>query len=295
MKRLIAMAATLAALTTACAESGAQPLGPAPGVGSGSPSSSTSPSGSPTTPSPSPSPIPTRSVTYEVWFNYDGYLFVTHRTEPFTDGVGTRALQILLGGPTNEESAAGVSSAITPGTDLLGLLIDHGVATVYLSEAFTAEETPAIAVGSLSQIVYTLTQFDSIDEVLFDVNGVPLTNFGGYELDGPQRRADFADQLPFILVESPGIGQRVSSPVTIAGTADVFEAVVSIAILDEHGRTVASTFTMATCGTGCRGSYATDVRYHVRTRQPGTLRVYEVSAMDGSPIHVVEIPVILTP
>jgi hypothetical protein len=75
----------------------------------------------------------------------------------------------------------------------------------------------------------------------------------------------------------------------------VFEAVVSIAILDEHGRTVASTFTMATCGTGCRGSYATDVRYHVDTRQPGTLRVYEVSAKDGSPIHVVEIPVILTP
>jgi spore germination protein GerM len=293
MKRLIAMAVTLATLTAACAESGARSLGPAPG--SGSPSSSTSPSGSPTTPSPSPSPIPTRSVTYQVWFNYDGYLFVTHRTEPFTEGVGTRAVQILLGGPTHEESAAGVSSAITPGTDLLGLLIDQGVATVYLSEAFTAEETPAIAVGSLSQIVYTLTQFDSIDEVLFDVNGSPLTNFGGYELDRPQRRADFADQLPFILVESPGIGERVSSPVTITGTANVFEAVVSIAILDERGRTVASTFTMATCGTGCRGSYATDVRYHVGTRQPGTLRVYEVSAKDGSPLHVVEIPVTLTP
>jgi spore germination protein GerM len=293
MKRLIAVAVTLATLTAACAESGARSLGHAPG--SGSPSSSTSPSGSPTTPSPSPSPIPTRSVTYQVWFNYDGYLFVTHRTEPFTEGVGTRAVQILLGGPTHEESATGVSSAITPGTDLLGLLIDQGVATVYLSEAFTAEETPAIAVGSLSQIVYTLTQFDSIDEVLFDVNGSPLTNFGGYELDRPQRRADFADQLPFILVESPGIGDRVSSPVTITGTANVFEAVVSIAILDERGRTVASTFTMATCGTGCRGSYATDVRYHVGTRQPGTLRVYEVSAKDGSPLHVVEIPVTLTP
>jgi hypothetical protein len=293
MKRLIALAATLAALSTACAESGAQPLGPAPG--SVSPSSSTSPGGSPTTSSPSPSSIPTRSVTYEVWFHFDGYLFVTHRTEPFTEGVGTRALQILLGGPTNEESAAGVSSAITPGTDLLGLLIDPGVATVYLSEAFTAEETPAIAVGSLSQIVYTLTQFDSIDEVLFDVNGVPLTNFGGYELDRPQRRADFADQLPSILVRSPGIGEQVSSPVTISGSANVFEAVVSITILDEHRRTVASSFTMATCGTGCRGSYATDVRYEVGTRQPGTIRVYEVSAKDGSPLHVVEIPVTLTP
>ena len=294
MKRLIAMAATLAALTTACAESGAQPLGPAPSNDS-SPASSPSPTGSPSPPSPSPSPIPARDFTYEVWFNYDGYLFVTHRTEPFVPGVGARSVEAVLEGPTNDESAAGLSSAINPGTRLLGLTIHSGVATVNLDETFGAEETPATAVGSLSQIVYTLTQFDSIDGVVFEVGGSRLTNFGGYELRGPQRRASFADQLPAILVESPGIGERVSSPVTISGSADVFEAVVSIAILDEHGRTVASSFTMATCGTGCRGSYTADVRYDVGTRQPGTIRVYEVSAKDGSPIHVVEIPVLLTP
>ena len=292
MKRLIAMAATLAALTTACAESGAQPLGPAPGHGS--PSPSTSP-GSSVTPSESPSPVPTRTMTYELWFNLDGFLFVTHRTEPFTPGVGVRTLEALLGGPNAAETAAAVGTAINPGTRLLGLTIHDGVATVNLDETFDGQETPAIAVGSLSQIVYTLTQFDSIDGVRFEVNGTPLTNFGGYELDGPQGRASFADQLPAILVQSPGIGERVSSPVTISGTADVFEAVVSIAILDEHRRTVASTFTMATCGTGCRGSYTTDVRYDVGTRQPGTIRVYEVSAKDGSPLHIVEIPVILTP
>jgi hypothetical protein len=233
-------------------------------------------------------------MTYEVWFNYEGYLFVTHRTEPFTEGVGTRAIQILLGGPTNAEAAAGVNSAIAPSTDLLSLLIDDGVATVDLSTAFTSVDTSAVVVGSLSQIVYTLTQFDSIQEVLFQVDGTPLTNFGGYELDGPQRRANFADQLPWILVQSPRMGQRVSSPVTISGSANVFEAVVSISVLDEQGRTVASTFTMATCGTGCRGKFSTDVRYDVGTTQPGTIRVYEVSAMDGSQINVVDIPVTLT-
>jgi hypothetical protein len=295
MKRLIAMVATLAALTTACAESGAQPLGPAPSNEPSSPAASPSPTGSPSPPSPSPSPIPARDFTYEVWFNYDGYLFVTHRTEPFVPGVGARSVEAVLEGPTNEESAAGLSSAINPGTRLLGLTIHSGVATVNLDETFGAEETPATAVGSLSQIVYTLTQFDSIDGVVFEVGGTRLTNFGGYELRVPQRRASFADQLPAILLESPGIGERVSSPVTISGSADVFEAVVSIAILDEHGRTVASSFTMATCGTGCRGSYTVDVRYDVGTRQPGMIRVYEVSAKDGSPLHVVEIPVLLTP
>lgn len=232
-------------------------------------------------------------MTYELWFNYDGSLFVTRRTEPFTPAVGTRAVEALLDGPTAAERAANLGTTINPGTTLLDLTIDDGVATVSLDGTFTAEETPAIAVGSLAQVVYTLTQFASVEGVVFEVDGRRLTNFGGYEVDGAQRRRHFADQLPFILVEDPAIGERVSSPVHISGTADVFEAVVSVEILDRQGRTVASTFTMATCGTGCRGTYATDVRYDVDGTQPGTIRVYEVSAMDGSPIHVVDIPVTL--
>jgi hypothetical protein len=284
MKRLIAKLGVLAVLTAACAESGAQPLGPAPS------DQPPSPTASPT----SPSPTAARDFTYEVWFNYDGSLFVTHRTEAFVPGVGARSIESLLEGPTNAESAAGLHSEIQPGTHLLGLTIDDGVATVNLDHAFTSQETPAIAVGSLSQIVYTLTQFDSIDGVRFEVDGTPLTNFGGYEMDGAQRRSNFADQLPFILVQDPHIGERVSNPVHISGTADVFEAVVSIAILDRDGKVIASTFTMATCGTGCRGTWETDVAYDVAENQRGTIHVYEVSAMDGSEIHVVDIPVTLT-
>jgi len=291
MKRLIAMTAVLAALTAACAESGAQPIGPAPSAES--PSPSISPSGSPS-PSVSPSPTQAESMTYELWFTYDGSLFVTHRTEPFTPAVGTRALEALFDGPTSAERSADIGTTINPGTRLHGLTIEDGVATVDLDDTFVDQETPAIAVGSLAQVVYTLTQFDRIQGVVFEVDGRPLTNFGGYEIDGAQRRANFADQLPFILVQTPLFGERVSSPVHISGTADVFEAVVSIAILDQNGRVIASTFTMATCGTGCRGTWETDVAYDVAATQHGTIHVYEVSAMDGSEIHVVDIPVTLT-
>jgi len=235
-------------------------------------------------------------MTYELWFGYDGFLFVTHRTEPFTPGVGRRAVEALLEGPTDAERDVRVGTSINLGTRLLDLTIDDGVATVDLDATFAVDETLASVVDSLAQVVYTLTQFDSVKGVVFEVEGDPLFEYlGSDKVDGLQRRADFVDQLPFILVESPGIGERVSSPVTIEGTANVFEAVVSIEILDRNGDTIASTFTMATCGTGCRGSYKTDVRYEVATRQPGTIRVYEVSAMDGSPIHIVEIPVMLTP
>lgn len=285
MKRLIASAALLALLATACAETGAQPLGLAPGGGP-----TRSPSGDPD----SPSPIPDRVMTYELWFNLDGFLFLTHRTEPFEPAVAARAVESLLEGPDRDEQAAQVGTSINPGTQLLGITIDDGVATVDLDATFTDQETPAIAVGSLSQVVYTLTQYDTIRGVVFEVEGAPLTNFGGYELDGAQSREDFADQLPWILVESPSIGELLSSPVTVSGTADVFEATVSIDILDEGGDTIASTFTTATCGTGCRGTYSTDVQFQVGSTQPGTVRVYEVSAMDGSPQNVVEIPVTLT-
>jgi hypothetical protein len=288
MKRLIASAALLALLAllaTACAETGAQPLGPAP-----SGERTSSPSGEPA--SPSPSKVP--KTTFEVWFTYGGSLFVTHRTRPETSSEEAQALDGLFAGPTDEERAAGVGTEIGPDIEWTDLLVDDRVATVTLNDAFMDQETPAIAVARLAQIVYTLTQYDTIDGVLFEVEGMPLTNFGGYGIPRPQRREDFADQLPWILVEAPGIGHRVSSPVTIAGSADVFEAVVSISILDENGNTIASTFTMATCGTGCRGTYSTDVEFPIETTQPGTIHVYEVSAMDGSEINVVDIPVTLT-
>jgi hypothetical protein len=293
MKRLVAVTTLLAALATACAETGAQPIGPAP---SDEPVGSPSPSVEPTPPTPTPTetPTPDRFVTYEVWFSYDGMLFLTHRTESFVPAVGSLSLESLFEGPTRAERNAEVGSSIVPGTTLLGLTISEGLATVNLDDTFVSEETPAIAVGSLAQVVYTLTQFDSVEGVRFQVNGSPLRNFGGYELGGPQRRVDFLDQLPAILVTSPTIGERVDDPIRIAGTADVFEAVVSISIYDQAGRVIASSFTMATCGTGCRGTYETEVRYDVGTTQPGTVRVYEVSAMDGSSINVVDIPVTLT-
>lgn len=85
------------------------------------------------------------------------------------------------------------------------------------------------------------------------------------------------------------------SPVTVAGTADVFEASVSVRIQDAVNNTIAETFTSATCGSGCRGDFSVDVPYSVGTEQRGVIEVFEVSAEDGSRTNVVRIPVTLTP
>jgi Immunoglobulin-like domain of bacterial spore germination len=98
---------------------------------------------------------------------------------------------------------------------------------------------------------------------------------------------------PAIVVTSPRSGDEVSSPVSIDGNADVFEATVSIDILDSAGKPIVRTFTTASCGTGCRGTFSKAVRFTVDTTQPGTIRVYESSAEDGKPINVVDIPITL--
>jgi len=98
---------------------------------------------------------------------------------------------------------------------------------------------------------------------------------------------------PAIVVTSPRPGDEVSSPLTIRGNADVFEATVSISILDAAGNEIVRTFTTATCGTGCRGTFSKAVRFEVTETQSGIVRVYESSAEDGTPINVVDIPVTL--
>lgn len=102
-------------------------------------------------------------------------------------------------------------------------------------------------------------------------------------------------RLDPIEVTAPERNAAVTSPVTISGTADVFEATVSIRILDEMGNVIQETFTTAACGTGCRGDYTETVRFSVDGEQAGTIQVFEFSAKDGSMINVVRIPVTLMP
>ena len=98
---------------------------------------------------------------------------------------------------------------------------------------------------------------------------------------------------PAIAVTTPLEGDRVRSPIVVSGTADVYEATVSIRVKDSHGKVIAETFTTATCGSGCRGRYLERVEYEVDEDQGGTVEVYSVSAENGEPMHMVKIPVVL--
>jgi hypothetical protein len=98
-----------------------------------------------------------------------------------------------------------------------------------------------------------------------------------------------------IVVDEPIENARVSSPVLVSGVANVFEGTVSIRIVDENGAVLSEDFTTATCGSGCLGTYRTRVRFQVDHEQRGSIQVFESSAENGEPLHMVEIPVRLVP
>jgi hypothetical protein len=283
MKRFGTLVLIAGLFAAGCSSKSSGSLGPAPTGSSPSPvqSPTVTPSATPTetpkiTPSPTGAPF-----TFEVWFMRDGTLFPTTRTEPFQPAVAGLALDALLAGPNSAEDGAGVDSTIPTGsTATITAPISNGLAVVDLSVPGPSADGEELRLG---QVVYTLTQYSTISKVRFVGDSKTYS------------RQSLEDLLPPIVVEAPLIGQRVSSPVTIAGTATVFEATVSIRILDANGKELANTFTTATCGTGCRGDYSVAVSYSVGHEQQGTIEVFESSAQDGSAINVQSIPVTLTP
>jgi hypothetical protein len=263
----------------------ASPTAGAPESPTGSPTAEPADGPNSTGPNSTGPDSPDRTTTVQVWLTRTGEVFPTSRTRPFTVATSRLALTELAAGPTAAEAAAGVRTGMAPGT-AFDVSISGGVATVDLPESFYAGGRDAARLRQ-AQVVFTLTQFPSVSKVGFQADGEALA--------APVGRADYDDLLPLIVVTSLVIGERVTSPVTVAGTANVFEATVSIRILDASGAPVAATFTTATCGSGCRGDYSTAVAYRVATEQAGTVQVYMVSPEDGSPTRLVDIPVILVP
>ena len=198
------------------------------------------------------------------------------RVVPKSAAVATAAMNALLAGPTAKEAGdRTMTTAIPDGTGLLGVTIKNGVATVNLSTEFDSGGGTASLQYRLAQVVYTLTQFTTIKSVVFQIEGQTVTVFGseGIVLDGPVGRADYTAQLPAIFVDRPAYGAAIGNPAKVSGNADVFEATFRAAILDGSGKTLVDQQVMASCGTGCRGTFSVTLPYTVGKAQYGTLRV----------------------
>lgn len=207
--------------------------------------------------------------------------------------VAADAVTGLLEGPSAQEAEIGFTTAIPEGTELLGVDIAGGVATVDLSEEFGTGGGSLSMMSRVAQVVFTLTQFPTVDSVAFSIEGEPVTALGGEGLllEAPQTRADWEDLSPAILVESPLPFAEVTSPLQVTGTANTFEAVFQLNVTDGEGLIVYDQHHMATSGTGTRGTFDVTATFEVPRPGQGAVIVFEYSAKDGSQINIVEVPV----
>ena len=105
------------------------------------------------------------------------------RTVPRSTATATAAMKALLAGPSAKERATvwPIETLIPAGTKLLGIEISGGLATVDLSAEFASlspdddwDLGSYSLHGRLAQVVYTLTQFTTVDRVNFKLEGKPV-------------------------------------------------------------------------------------------------------------------------
>jgi hypothetical protein len=231
------------------------------------PATTTSATPPPTAPTSSTT-APEPKLALRIYLVRDGRVAPVPRLVPNTPAVGQAALEELQAGPTADERGGGLSTAIG-NLRLTGLSIRNG-------EADLGELTHVSQLAE-AQIVYTLTQFPTVRKV----------RIGDDVLD----RGDLEDVTPVILVESPLPGETVTSPITVRGTSNTFEATMRVEIRRGTEVLVAETVT-ASSGSGERGTFAASLDV---SASPGsiTLVAFEPSAENGQPLHTVRIPLTL--
>ncbi|MGA8040464.1 MAG: Gmad2 immunoglobulin-like domain-containing protein [Acidimicrobiia bacterium] len=170
----------------------------------------------------------------------------------------------------------------------------NGVRVVDMSPEF-AQGSGSGLLGDftmLNQLIYTAgLDSEATTQVQFTVGGQPVTQFGtdGLDISGPLDRESFIDNLNSVIPTSAAAGSG-SDPLLLLGKANVFEATVSLELVDLDGNVVYQDFTTASCGTGCWGDFSFDIDYDFSTG-PVSIRLFWNSAKDGSPTDVVTMPV----
>lgn len=99
-----------------------------------------------------------------------------------------------------------------------------------------------------------------------------------------------------IVVTEPTVGQRVKSPIRVAGRARVFEAQFQVVLRNQAGTLLVQQSVMASVGAPEWGEFSLELPYASPGRETlATLEVFSQSPRDGSVINLVRVPVTLLP
>ena len=231
-------------------------------------------------------------------------IVASHRTiqlddEATTAEVAAAALAAVIAGPDDAEAEIGFSNAVPSATVVNGVTIADATATVDLSGEFEAAAGAFSDTLRVAQVVFTLTAVDGVDAVRFVIDGTPRDIVGSHgvavDAEGGVARDDLPEARPPILVESPGVEMMVSSPLTVTGESNTFEANVRWALVDPDGVILDEGFTTATAGNGAWGTFGFDIVFEAGSSGRGALILWEDSAEDGRQTNIIEVPIEFAP
>ncbi|MCC0177618.1 GerMN domain-containing protein [Waterburya agarophytonicola K14] len=147
-----------------------------------------------------PKPITQDKVVEVYWLNpSDDSVKLAANTMTFQKSIKSErvletALETLLTNPP-EDSAH--TTAIPPGTKLLGVTIDDRGIKLNLSKEFASGGGSASMTSRLAQVIYTATSSSNGDRVWINIEGKPLEKLGeeGLIINQPMTREDFKNNF----------------------------------------------------------------------------------------------------
>jgi len=234
------------------------------------------------------------TVYYVKMTDTDTYLVRETHTVPYTLQAARAALEELI---SNTPVTEGAFRVLPSGTMIRGINIKNGLATVDFSrEVLKANVGSSGEAFGIQSIVNTLTEFPSIKQVAFQVEGgldQRAQEWWGHVglYDQPFHRNLDGVGEPVIWVTEPLPKTQVTSPLTVRGSARVFEATVSLRLVTGDGRKLAESCANATAGAPQRGDFVSTLSFTPPASGNGFLEVFWVSPQDGSELNTVRVPV----
>lgn len=122
----------------------------------------------------------TETMAVKIYFNNSkldpeyscNKVFPVEREILKTSAVAKAGLEELLKGPTENEKAGGFFTSINNGVKIQKLTIENGIAKVDFDEQLEFQAGGSCRVSAIrSQIIQTLKQFQSVNEVIISING----------------------------------------------------------------------------------------------------------------------------
>ncbi len=179
----------------------AQPA-PTPAPQPETPREPTAPTVATTAPEPAPAQPATRTRVSTIYFirvTDDGRIFPQNvtRTVSYTNNPMTQTLHALLAGPTAAELSAGLLNLVPENTRLISAAVRDGTAYLNFNESFRFNPMGVEGfIAQLQQVVFSTTEFSTIQRVQFLIEGETVNFLGGdgVYIGAPLDRTSFSDR-----------------------------------------------------------------------------------------------------